>query len=71
MTARWLTPAQAAEHTGYSVDTITDALRSGDMRGHHRTEGGRWRIAIEDADAWVRGEDPAPVQIPSITRRTA
>jgi excisionase family DNA binding protein len=70
VTARWVNPAQASEHTGWSTDTIGDALRSGELRGHQRTPGGRWRIAIEDLDAWMRGEK-ADVEIPIVTRRRA
>jgi excisionase family DNA binding protein len=68
VTARWLTPSQAAAHAVCSVDTIGDALRSGELRGYQRVGGGRWRIAVEDVDAWVRGET-ADVVIPAITRR--
>lgn len=70
MTARWLSPTQAAEHTACSRETIGAALRSGELRGYQRTAGGRWRIAIEDLDAWVRGET-AEVEIPVVTRRRA
>jgi excisionase family DNA binding protein len=66
MTARWLTPNAAADHTGFSVDTICDALRDGSLRGYQRKAKGRWRIAVEELDAWVKGE-VAVVEIPSVT----
>lgn len=71
MTARWLTPTEAAEHARVSRDTIGHVLRSGELRGYQRKPGGAWRIAVEDVDAWVMGEEPAPRQVPAITRRSA
>lgn len=59
MTARWLDVAGASDHSGYGVDAIWAALRAGELRGYRRCDRGRWRIAIEDVDAWVRGEAPA------------
>jgi excisionase family DNA binding protein len=68
MTARWLTVATAADYSGYGIDTIWEALRAGALRGYRRHERGRWRIAVEDVDAWIRGEDPADREVPALTR---
>lgn len=52
----WFTPQQAGEYTGWSAKTIHRALRDGSLKGTQHTTGGRWRIHIEDLDAWQRGE---------------
>ncbi len=68
MTTRWLNPTQAAEHSGYGIDVIYDALRAGELRGYRRSDRGRWRISEHDVDAWVRGEEPPIVEVPRLTR---
>lgn len=68
MTTRWLNVPQAAEHAGYGPDVIYDGLRSGELRGYRRSDRGRWRISQEDLDAWVRGEEPPPLEAPRLTR---
>lgn len=71
MTARWVSPKQASEHVGVHVETVAKALREGELRGYQRKPNGRWRIAIEDVDAWIKGEPPANTAAPTITRRSA
>lgn len=66
----WRTPKEAADYTRCSVDTLLDALRSQELRGYQSGSGGRWRIHLDDLDAWVRGE-VADVQIPAVSRRRA
>lgn len=51
----WHDTKSAAEYTGYSVDTISDALRDGTLRGSQRKVNGRWRIHRDDLDVWLRG----------------
>ena len=54
----WHSPASAAVYADASVDTIGDALRSGDLLGYQRVAGGKWRIHVTDLDAWIKGEPP-------------
>lgn len=65
---QWVDRKGAAEHSGYSVDTIGDALNSGDLRGYRRGKRGRWRINVDDIDAWLRGEKPAETFKPQLVR---
>lgn len=66
----WLTLPQAAERAKAGVRTLSRALADETLRGHQAVKGGKWRIHVEDLDAWVRGEK-ADVQIAKITRRSA
>lgn len=66
----WLTPTEACGRARCSERTILEALRSQELRGYQSGRGGRWRIHVEDLDAWVRGET-AEVQVPAVTRRRA
>lgn len=67
----WLTSSEAADRARCNVDTLQDALRSQELRGYQGGgKKGRWRIHVEDLDAWVRGET-AEVQVPTVTRRRA
>lgn len=51
----WHTTATAAEYTGYAQTTVLRALESGELTGHQRTPGARWRIHVDSLDAWMRG----------------
>lgn len=58
----WHSVKTATTYSGYSARTILDALRDGSLKGAQRTEGGTWRIHVDDLDAWLRGERPAPAK---------
>jgi excisionase family DNA binding protein len=64
----WLTCEQAGARSQRSVAVLNRALRSGELRGYQRRFGGNWRIHRDDLDSWIRGEAPAPVAAPAITR---
>ncbi|UOE45879.1 helix-turn-helix domain-containing protein [Agromyces larvae] len=52
----FMTVAEVAALTKRHPETITDALRSGDLPGRQRVKGGRWIIKREDAEIWRWGE---------------
>ena len=66
----WMTVREAATYTRRSQRTILTALGDDSLRGHRPGERGRWRVHVDDLDAWVRGER-ADVQIQRVTRRSA
>ncbi|MCK2242190.1 MULTISPECIES: helix-turn-helix domain-containing protein [unclassified Crossiella] len=49
----WLTVPQIAKHTGRHPQTIRAALRSGELKGVQRVEGGIWRALLSAVDQWV------------------
>jgi|GEM_PF-4466819 len=51
----WFNTKQAGAYTGYSPTTVLRALEAGELLGHQRTTGGRWRIHRDSLDAWMRG----------------
>lgn len=58
MSTRWLTAKQAAEYSGYHLETVRDALRSGELKGKQRTTAGTWRTTEAAVDTWLsQGED--------------
>jgi excisionase family DNA binding protein len=63
----WLTVRQAAARAQRGRRTILNALDDETLRGYRRGERGRWRIHVDDVDAWVRGEK-ADVQIAGARR---
>jgi excisionase family DNA binding protein len=66
----WLTVGEAAERARTGASELHRALAADELRGYQRKTGGKWRIHVEDLDAWVRGEI-ADVRVPSITRGRA
>lgn len=77
----WMTVQQVVAYTQTSRPTILAALKAhetGDgsvhpLKGYRANpDGGRWRIHVQDVDAWVRGEEPVsfPAQV-TRSRRTA
>ncbi|WP_407939147.1 helix-turn-helix domain-containing protein [Microbacterium mangrovi] len=50
-----LSPAQVAALIGRHVETVTLALRNGELKGSQREVGGYWYIRREDAIAWALG----------------
>lgn len=51
-----LTPRQVAAVVGRHEATVTAALRSGELAGRQRVEGGRWFVTRAAAFEWVFGE---------------
>ncbi len=52
----WLSAEQVATYSGYSRDTVYDALRDGDLTGRQRTvPNGRWRVHRDEVDRWLGG----------------
>jgi excisionase family DNA binding protein len=66
----WLTIPEAQAYARRSYSTISDALRSGEMRGSQTKRGGTWLVHTDDLDAWLRGEK-ADARVPAVSRRTA
>ena len=52
----WLTAEEVQRRTGISRTEIYAALQSGELVGHQRVKHRKWRVHIDDVDAWVRGE---------------
>lgn len=53
----WLSPAEVAGIADRHVITVRRALECGELHGHQRCRGGRWRVARAAVDAWIRGAD--------------
>lgn len=66
----WLTVTEAAERARIAASDLHRALAGDELRGYQRVKGGKWRINVEDLDAWIRGEI-ADVRIPAVTRGRA
>ena len=69
--AIWLTPYEVAHRTGFSYDTVINAMRSGEMTASQHGRRGRWTAHVQDVDAWMRGERNAPVLPIRRSRRSA
>ena len=50
-----LTVAEVASLTRRHAETVTKALRLGELKGSQRTKRGRWLVRMEDAVAWATG----------------
>lgn len=57
----WMLLADVVKYARSSRTEILAALADGSLRGHQRTQGGKWRVHREDVDSWLRGEPPAPI----------
>lgn len=64
----WLTVPEAAARGRAGESTILRALATEELHGEQRVKGGKWRIHVDELDAWVRGE-VADVNVPAVTRR--
>ena len=54
----YLSPAEVAEHTGYSTYTIQQACRRGEIPGAlQRVKRGRWNIPASAIPAWLAGQE--------------
>lgn len=51
---KWMSPKQAAEYTGYAVQTIYNKVSQGEIP-HHKGSGST-RFKKSELDAWMRGE---------------
>ena len=49
---RWMSTREAAEHTGYSENTIRKAIRTGALRALRQGER-NFKILPDDLDAWA------------------
>jgi excisionase family DNA binding protein len=54
--SQWLTVKEATERTARHRDTVTTALRTGDLHGVQRSKHGHWRIHTDCLEAWVEVE---------------
>jgi predicted site-specific integrase-resolvase len=52
-----LKPRAAAEIASVHVETLTKALRAGELKGFQRKKNATWRIPEENLRAWMRGEE--------------
>lgn len=52
---QYISPNQAAEITGMHPNTITQALRRGELKGHKpgRGKNARWKITETDLQNWI------------------
>lgn len=64
----WLSTREVASIVGCHYITVARALECGELHGHQRYRGGRWRIHPDAPDAWVQGGDSsAPCGCSSVT----
>lgn len=52
----WLNVDEANQRTGVSQTDLYEALRSKELKGYRRADKGKWRIHVDELDAWMRGE---------------
>jgi excisionase family DNA binding protein len=62
----WFTVTETAAGARVREDTVGDALRSGDLRGYQTGPNDRWRIHVNDIDAWIKGD--VAVVVPHLRR---
>jgi hypothetical protein len=57
----WLSPEELARAAQVPLADVRAAIDARALRAvtTHPTSGGRWRIHLRDADAWLRTVDPA------------
>lgn len=66
----WMNVAEAAAYARMSPEEIGRACRTGELHGTQRRDGGRWRIHVDNVDAWLLGE-PQSHQAPRLARGRA
>lgn len=59
---RLLTPTEAAAESGYSVETIRLAYRSGALRAYQPVRNGRVRIPRSALREWLTSRSPVVAQ---------
>lgn len=52
----WMTVDEAGAHARMSGEEIARACRAGELHATQRRERGRWRIHVDNLDAWLLGE---------------
>lgn len=55
----WLTAAEVAAATDRHVVTVRRALENGELHGHQRVRGGRWKVKAESVEAWRTNQNTA------------
>jgi hypothetical protein len=53
----WVTPQQVSAKTKVYVTEVRRALERGELHGHQKCAGGRWRVDPACVDPWVAGLD--------------
>lgn len=57
----WLRAPEGAEYAKVSVETLREAVRSGDLVAHPVGKSGReYRLTAEDIDQWMKSRTWAP-----------
>lgn len=54
----WFDTKSAADYLGLSEDWVRELAQAGELRGHQRVKGGRWRFHRDWLDAYMTGEAP-------------
>jgi excisionase family DNA binding protein len=54
----WMTAREAADYARCHWRTITDACRSGELRGYQRARNATWRVLRDDVDEWLGVKPP-------------
>ena len=50
-----LTVREVAAKARVHTETVTKALRDGELIGYHRRKGTNWRVPEENVSPWLRG----------------
>lgn len=50
---KYISPAQADAYLGVSKGTTMAAIVRGELRGHRKPGGKRYRVKVDDLDAWA------------------
>ena len=51
----WLTPAEVQQVTGAGRTEVYAALQTGDLEGHQRGKGRKWRVHRDAVERWITG----------------
>ncbi len=54
---RFVSAFEAALLSEHHIETVREALRSGELHGAQRVKGGTWKIRPACVDAWMAGEE--------------
>lgn len=52
----WLSVEEARQYTGVSARELYAALQVGELVGTQRARRKKWRIHVDNLDAWMRGD---------------
>jgi excisionase family DNA binding protein len=50
----WLNVDEASQRTGVSKTELYEVIKKGELKAYRRKENAKWRIHIDDVDAWMR-----------------